>query len=130
MKPRKSAPALIRGPYAAPACEIGASLKCEIRGRVNVRGLTDAPIPWPWTYDTLSGRGRTSVPTLVVCGDLATAIRTESIQALMHHFGISRKTAYRLRKALGVGRFTPGTTELWRELAPTRLKFKRKKVAK
>ncbi len=116
--PRKpKPPALIGGPYTMPPCERFASLKCEIRDRVQVEGITDAPIPWPWCYlDHGGGRGQ-----LVLTGDLVEAVKTESAQAVAYHWGVSRWTVARWRKALGVGRMTPGTKSRWAQLARGKL---------
>ena len=114
--PRKpAAPALIAGPYAPPKCKAGRPLACRLRGDVIVAGLTDAPIAWPYTAGVGGQR------KLILCGDLERAVQTESVQALCHHWGVSRWLVQDWRRALGVGRFTEGTTELWRRLAPSRL---------
>lgn len=114
--PRKtSSPLLIGGPYAAPRCRVGGRLTCEIRGDVAVAGLTDAPIQWPYHHGTASRR------SLVVCGDLATAVRTEAGQAVARLWGVDRKTVQTWRRALGVGRMTPGTLARWQALTPCKL---------
>jgi hypothetical protein len=114
------APALLSGPYAAPPCERGSRLHCQIRGWVKVDGMTGAPVPWPWTHDTAE-KGRGGKRSIVLCGDLMSAVRTESAQSVAHHWGVDRKTVYRWRQALGVQRFTLGTTARYRELAPGKL---------
>lgn len=105
-------PSLIRGPYAPPPCEPGSSLHCQLRGWVTVRGLTDARIPWPWTHDTLDG-GTGSKRSLVLAGDLLSAVRVESVAAIAYHWGVDRKIVSRWRHALEVGRMTPGTAAIW-----------------
>lgn len=106
---------LLHGPYAAPACKRGDVLACEARGEgVKVGGLTDAPIPWPRVLK--NGR-----PSLIVCGDLARAVRSESEIAIAHHWGVSVTTVWAWRKALGVGRITEGTARLYREYQPEKI---------
>lgn len=61
---------LVHGPYAAPACEIGDQLFCEIRGWVKVRGMSDGLIPWPMT----PVRGNRA---FILCSDLAQAVQQE-----------------------------------------------------
>jgi hypothetical protein len=94
---------------------VGSSLVCQLAGRVTVAGLTDAPVPWP--YRAIRGAPR----PLILCGDLVRAVRTESAEAICHHWGVSRWWVRDCRKALGVGRVTAGTAARMRELAPTRL---------
>ena len=115
------APALIRGPYAAPPCEIGSRLNCQLRGWVRVDGLTNAPIPWPWTHDTRLKGVRAGKRSLILCGDLLSAVRAESVQSLAHHWGADRKVVYRWRRALGVERFNAGTKAIWTQLVGAKL---------
>jgi hypothetical protein len=116
--PRKpKPPALVGGPYQPPPCEVGSSLRCLIRGRQTVAGITDAPIPWPWAWQEQGGGHR----LLIVCGGLAEAIRTETTLAVAHHWGVGRKLVTGWRRALGVDRMTPGTLARWRQLAPRKL---------
>jgi hypothetical protein len=100
-----------------PPCEIGSSLKCRLRGRLKVAGITDAPVPWPWTWQSQGGGKR----LLILCGDLVRAVRTESAQAIVYHWGVGRQLVSEWRSTLGVGRMTPGTRRRWVELAPARL---------
>ena len=118
------APALISGPYAAPPCEIGSRLNCQLRGWVKVDGLTAAPIPWPWTHDTAVG-GRGGRRSLVLCGDLLSAVRAESAQAVAHHWATNRKVVRLWRRALEVERFNAGTTARWRQLVGAKLHGKK-----
>ena len=117
MPRRPKPPTLIGGSYVAPACEPGSSLVCRLKGRQRVGGLTDAPIPWPYSAERAGGSGR----SLIVCGDLVRAVSTEAVQAVCHHFGVGRKVVSEWRRALGVGRMTAGTLARWKELAPRRL---------
>lgn len=106
---------LLHGPYAAPPCQIGGRLECEYRGEeVIVGGLTDRLIPWPRVRKT----GKAS---LIVCGDLARAIRTESEQAVAHHWGVSIVTVWKWRVALGVELMNEGTSRLYREYQPEKI---------
>ncbi|HZZ80168.1 MAG TPA: SOS response-associated peptidase [Gemmataceae bacterium] len=41
---------LIAGPYRMPRCRIGGTLCCARYGKVIVRGISDAPISWPYTW--------------------------------------------------------------------------------
>jgi hypothetical protein len=56
-----------------------------------------------------------------VTAELARAIRTESVEAMAHWWGVSRWTVRRWRHALGVDRFNEGTKARWKELAPSKL---------
>ena len=110
-------PALIAGPYRPPAGRsnrIGRIVGDLVRGEVTVCGVSDAPIVWPVARTSPNARR----PIPVVTAELARAIRTESCEAVAHHWGISRWTVREWRIALGVGRFTAGTTARYRELAP------------
>ena len=105
---------LLFGPYRTPRCKVGRSLRCAIRGKATVRGLTDAPIKWPYTYS----EKKANRPSLILCGALADAVRQESVQAVKYWFGVGRDTVWRWRKTLGVARQTPGTVDLQRRYAP------------
>ncbi len=108
-------PALLHPPYRAPRVRPGEQLYCEHHAAdVLVAGTTDAPIPWP-AYAHLRGL------TPILTGDLARAVRLESVQAVAYWWGVSRDTVRRWRKKLGVGRFNEGTTARWRELVAVRL---------
>jgi hypothetical protein len=113
--PREPAPALIAGPYASPACEVGSSLICKRFGRQTVGGFTAAPIPWPYAA-RIGGK-----PPLILCGDLVRAIRTETAAAVAFHWGVDRSVVHDWRQVLGVGRFTAGTRLRWQELASKKL---------
>jgi hypothetical protein len=126
MNKKAAPPSLIAGPYAAPAGGPGSWLKCELRGRVKVGGVSDAPVSWPWTAFTLDGRTG-SRRSLILCGDLVRAVRTESVSAISHHWGTDRKVVYGWRKALGVTRMNPGTQALWRQMAPAKLDRKKRR---
>jgi hypothetical protein len=76
---------------------------------VVVTGLTDAPVPWP-----LGRRPGRSVRagSLVLCGDLAEAVRRESALAICYHWKVTPQTVSLCRKALGVGAVNEGTHRL------------------
>lgn len=106
---------LIAGPYRAPRCRVGRTLACLVRGAVIVAGIADAPIPWPYS----TGPGQKRLP--VLRGDLVRAVRTESVAAVAHHWGVSRWTVRRWRHRLGVPRYNPGTRAAWARIAPAKL---------
>jgi hypothetical protein len=105
---------LIGGPYRASR-RIGRKLYCHQRGDVVVAGITDAPIPWPYS------KGRGCKPLPVLYGDLIKAVKAESVEAVAHHFGVSRWTVRRWRHLLDVPRFNPGTMAAWKRVAVTKL---------
>jgi hypothetical protein len=105
-KPPASA-ALVGGPYKAPKVKRGSTVACLLMGEVEVDGLTDAPIPWPYV-EGLAGNRR-----YPLFGDLAKAIRAESVTAVCWHWGIGETLIRRYRKALGVPRFNAGTRAIW-----------------
>jgi hypothetical protein len=122
--PTNSRPTLVGGPYFTPRYKLGQELAGDviitnknelIPGPHPVRGLTDAPIPWPYT------RASGTRWQLIVTEALAVAIRTESVLAVMWYWRVSRSWVEGARRTLEVPRMNEGTRELWRELAPARL---------
>lgn len=108
-------PALIGGPHELPRnAHIGVAHDCEVRGELVVTGFTDAPIPW------IRGRPHKGKgpPTLIVCGDLARAVREESARAVAHWWGVTSRTVTTWRKSLGVGPITPGSSAAWAANVP------------
>lgn len=97
------APPLLFGPYPAPDVMDG-WLMDQIDGLIEVGGWTDAPIPWP-------RRKKTGRHAPVLCDGLIRAVTMESSAAVQYHWGVGPTTVWRWRKALGVGRVTPGTRE-------------------
>jgi hypothetical protein len=93
------------GSYRTPRIRYGRTVRCAVRGEVEVVGLHEAPVPWP-----IGKRGRAK--SLVVFKDLARAVRRESEAAVAHHWGVDKQTVGKWRKALGVGRVTEGTSRL------------------
>lgn len=117
--PRKPPPpALIGGPYSTPArCKVGRVLACLRFGDRPVAGLTDTPIPWPYSI------GPGGKPLIHLTGDLVKAVKTEASKSVAYHWGVDRSTVHEWRRTLGVGRVTPGTKALLVELWPTKLSF-------
>lgn len=99
---------LLYGPYSPPAgVKRGSWLTCEYRGLVQVGGWSGGPIPWPKKMK--SGR-----PSLILYGDLVSAVKKESEIAVAYWWGVSVNTVWQWRKLLGVDRMTAGTTELFK----------------
>jgi len=74
-----------------------------------VCGLSKGPIRWP--VGRPPGR-RTGEASLVLCGDLAEAVRRESGVAVRHWWGVARDVLRRWRRALGVGAVNEGGHQL------------------
>ncbi len=102
------APELLGAPYRAPAGRPGDWLDDEIDGRLEVGGWTSAPIPWP-------RRKKNGRPSLILTDELARAVRTESVEAICHWWGVGATKVWMWRQALGVGRVTAGTRKLLQE---------------
>ncbi len=113
--PKRTVPALVAGPYRTPRCRIGGKFPCVINGTRTVVGITKAPIPWPYARAVKGNR------QLFVSGGLERAIRKESQQAVVYHWGVSRWWVGICRRKLGVPRMTEGTTARWHELVNQRL---------
>jgi hypothetical protein len=84
---------LLFGPYRQPRCKVGQLLRCAMRGKVRVAGIYEALIPWPYTLRAGGGR-----PMLILCGDLAYAVRHESEVAICHWWGVGVSTVSGWRK--------------------------------
>jgi len=100
------------GTYATPRFRYGKFVWCEMRGEIEIVGLTDAPIPWP-----IGKRGRHKA--IVLYGALVKAVRRESSLAVQHWFGVGPYTVWKWRRALGVDRNTEGTSRLFSENSQT-----------
>ncbi len=103
-----AAPELIAGPYLPPPCKVGDWIDDEVDGRLEVGGWTVAPISWP-------RRKKTGRAALILCGDLARAVRVESVEAICYWWGVRPTKVWMWRKALGVERVTEGTRKLLQE---------------
>jgi hypothetical protein len=99
------------GKYRTPRFRIGQRVRCQVRGEMVIRGMTDAPIPWPLG----SPKGRGGRRSLIVYKDLAKAIRREANQAVAYWWGMDPQTVTKWRRLLNVARGTQGTTRLFRE---------------
>jgi hypothetical protein len=97
----------LHGIYRTPRFRLGAKVKCRVRGELTIVGITDARIPWPL------GKNCRGANSLVVYGDLARAVRRESVSAIRHWFGAHDVTVWKWRKALGVPERNYGTRKLW-----------------
>lgn len=75
--------------------------------------MSDAIIPWPTAKKT----GRRS---LILCGDLVRAVKSESVAAVMAAWGVSRGTVLGWRSSLQVARVTAGTHALMSGIATSR----------
>jgi hypothetical protein len=98
---------LLFGPYRTPRFRYGATVFCEMRGYIEIVGLSTGRIPWPIGK---RGRGRRS---LVVYKGLAKAVQREASVAICHWWGITAQTVTKWRKALDVGRMNEGTTRVF-----------------
>jgi hypothetical protein len=95
------------GPYRTPRFKYGQKVLCEARGEVKIVRPSSGRIPWP-----MGTNGNLGQLSLLLYGDLARAVRQETNAAVCHHWGVSRFSVSKWRKALGVRR-TEGTTR-WR----------------
>jgi hypothetical protein len=96
----RTAPALIGGPYRAPALRVGDVTACLYRDcDVRLTGWTDARISWP----RCGVIGKQGGFGLLSDEELLRAIRTESGLALRHWWGVSEGTATHWRDAFGIG---------------------------
>jgi len=96
---------LLFGPYKAPALHRGNRAFCLYRDAdVVVTTWTDARISWPRCRSPEHPKGGSG---LLVCEELARAIRNESETAIAYWWGVNPCTVVRWRKALGVARTDP-----------------------
>jgi hypothetical protein len=63
------------GPYGTPVFKYGEVVICDMRGQVEIVGLSGGRIPWP-----VGKRG--PAKALVLCGALAKAVRLEATVAV------------------------------------------------
>jgi hypothetical protein len=95
--------------YKTPRFRLGQVACCEVRGKVVITGVTEAPIPWPVAF---KGKGR---HTLVLYRDLAKAVVRESTPAVCYWWGVARSTVWKWRVTLGVEPTNEGTSRLRRD---------------
>ena len=101
---------LFFGPYAMPAVRVGHVVTCEFPDAdAVVTALSDALIPWPVGLKTTQRGGR---PSHLVFGDLAAAVRRESVEAVAHWWGVAPAVVSKWRTALGVPHDNEGTKQL------------------
>jgi hypothetical protein len=112
--PEEQGPALIAGPYEPPKVRRGDWIECEVNGLTRVGGYSCGQIPWPRAW-------RTGTHQLIVTAELARAVRTEAEIVIAYWWDVGLTTVWAWRRALGVGRMTDGTVQLYRELQPARL---------
>src|SRR5579871_3504886 len=67
---------LRHGPYKPPACQVGDTLTCALRGELIVVAFTDAPVPWP--RGVQSGTESATPAAHYAAQQGAAPIRTES----------------------------------------------------
>jgi hypothetical protein len=107
MAEQPHAPHLVRGPYKAPPCRIGATLHDAIRGDIVVVAISKAPIPWPL------GRQRPHAKLApIVTTELERAVRTESALALQYWWRVGNWLVSKWRRELGVSWMNEGTLRL------------------
>lgn len=103
-------PQLLGAPYTPPACRFGDWLDDEVDGRIEVGGWTSAPIAWP-------RRKKTGRHSLILTAELARAVRTESVLAIRHYWGVGATTVWAWRQALRVDT-TAGSQRIARRGVP------------
>jgi hypothetical protein len=93
---------LLFGPYQPPTLKVGDRVFCLYRdAEVVVYDWSLAPVPWPLCYQAdQRGAGK----GLLVEGELARAIRHESVIAIQYWWGVCQKTVYKWRAAFGIYR--------------------------
>src|SRR5947207_708658 len=100
-KPVRLRPALLFGPYVAPALDVGDRAHCLLRGPdVVITSWSLAGIPWP----RCQADGRKGGSGLLLNKELARAVRNESTKAVAAWWGVSEGVVWRWRKVLGVTR--------------------------
>ncbi|MDB5343971.1 MAG: hypothetical protein JWP89_2348 [Schlesneria sp.] len=95
--------------YSTPKFKYGEVVFDDVRGEVEIVGLSDATIPWP------IGKKR-NAKSLVVYQGLATALHFESNATVCELWGITPQTVSKWRKELGVERANSGTVQRLRQM--------------
>jgi hypothetical protein len=103
---------LLFGPYRTPRSRYGDVVTCEMRGEVNIVGLSEARIPWPKCRTGKRGRA------IILYGALAEAVRRESAQAIEYWWGeradvpsVSQSTPTAFRHFHRMSRWVPETIQ-------------------
>ena len=78
-------PPKLQNRFVTPVYFVGARVTCQVRGVVEIVGLSDGPYPWPvgrldWKLE------------LIVYKGLAKAVREEAADAVAAHFGVPQTT--------------------------------------
>jgi hypothetical protein len=68
--------------------------------------------------------------SLVVYGDLERAIRTESVLAVAHWWGVTTNTVTNWRRTLAVERYNPGTVKAFRAVYDDPARSRKMRAAK
>jgi hypothetical protein len=106
---------LLFPPYTPPAVNIGDTLYDKITGKTKVGGWSNGRISWP-------RRKKTGAHSLILCGDLVRAVKSESALAIEYWFGVGATTVAKWRKALGVDRQNnAGTVKLYQDYKPLKI---------
>lgn len=106
---------LVGGPYYPPAVRRDAWLMDEERGNVCVGGYSEGRIPWPRVK-------KTGTASLILCGDLVRAVKTESALAIKYWFGVGDGVIARWRKTLKVKQTgSEGSRRLYQQYKPRKL---------
>jgi hypothetical protein len=106
---------LLHGPYKAPDLRRGDKATCLFRDTdVIITSWSDARIPWP----RCKVPGQRGGSGLLVEGELARAVRSESRLAIMSWWDSSSTAVYHWRQALGVEQWgTEGSRRLHQEVS-------------
>lgn len=92
-------PPLLHGPYRPLSVQVGDRTHCYLRDAlVVITSWSDALITWP-RCQPVGQRGGSG---LLLDGDLIRAVKSESAQAVMAHWGVTAGVVWRWRKVLGV----------------------------
>lgn len=93
---RQSEIETVGGPYYPPGHKVGDVVWCERFGETIVGGFVDTPVGfWP----RAKARG---IRRLILCGDLVTAVKTESNLAVQKLWGVSESVVTKWRQSLAV----------------------------